>query len=68
MAVANMNDLMSWAQDSRWYEQLMVVANMNDSMSWAQGFRCYEQLKVVDDMNNLGFMSSSLKMLWTTHG
>ena len=34
MAVANMNDLMSWAQDSRWYEQLMVVVDINNYGSW----------------------------------
>ena len=50
----DMNDFRSWAQDSRFYEQLLTMDDINDVVLWAQGSRCYEQFKVVDDMNDLG--------------
>ena len=37
-----MNDSRSWAQGSKFYEQLKVVVDMNDSRLWSQGSRCYE--------------------------
>ena len=38
----DMNDLESWAQGSRYYEQLRAMIDMNNFESWAQGFKCYE--------------------------
>ena len=46
----DMNDSRSWAQGSRFYEQLRIVVNLNDSRSQAQGSRCYEWIRYVYDM------------------
>ena len=52
-----MNDLGSWALDSRYYEELIVMNDMNNSDSWAQGSWCSEQLKVVVNMNDYGLLA-----------
>ena len=46
-----MNDSRSWAQGSRYYEQLRFEVDTNDSRSCAQGFRCYEYLRAMNDMS-----------------
>ena len=50
--VDDMNDSESWAQASRFYEQLKAVVDMKDSELWVQGSRSYAQLKVIDDMKD----------------
>ena len=47
-----MNNFGSWAQGSRWYEQLKVVDDMSYSGLWAQGDGCYQQLSIMDEMND----------------
>ena len=75
--VANMNNFRSWAQGSRYYDQLIIMDGMNDSVS--------RDLRSPNAMNNSGLLmklktpshevraldaikSSELWMTWTTPG
>ena len=40
--MVDLNDSKSWAQGSKFYEQLKAVVDMNDSGLWAQGSKYYE--------------------------
>ena len=48
----DMNDSSSWAQASKYYDQLWPIVDLKDSWSWGQDSRCYEQLKVGVEMND----------------
>ena len=52
--VDEMNDFRSWAQGSRYVEQLRIFIDMNDSYTWVQGSKCYEQLRAMKDMSYSG--------------
>ena len=43
-----MNDSKSWAQGSRYYEQLWVVVDMNDYNSWAHASNMNKPRVVID--------------------
>ena len=47
-----MNNSRSWAQGSRFYEQLRIVDGMNDTSLRAQAFRYYEILKAFIDLKD----------------
>ena len=49
-----MNDTKSWAQGSRFYEQLWVMDGMNYFGSWPKAYRYYEQLSDIIELKDSG--------------